>query len=112
MEKIIYNELTQMAFVRNKENNLEPIMYEAYIKDKKIFGKQVQKNSIYHMFIKYVRHSSEETDKQTGDPIPGFLEIYQWKKAFEIIKNAVELRSNDIIIAISRQAKITGLRIL
>lgn len=108
----IYNELTNMVFIRNKEGNLEPIMYEAYIKDKKIYGKKIEKNSIYHMFIKYVRLSSEETDKQTGAPLPGFLEIYQWKKAFEIIKNAVELRSNDIIIAISRQAKITGLRIL
>ena len=56
------------------------------------------------MFLKYVRHSSEEIDKQTGETIPGFIEIYQWKIAFEIITHALALKSNDVIIAIARQA--------
>ncbi len=102
---MIYNKETQMVFIENKYGALEPIMYDCFItNENKVSGKKILQNSIFYMFLKYVRHSSEETDKQTGEIIPGFIEIYQWKIAFEIIKNALELKSNDVIIAIARQA--------
>ena len=110
MSKIIYNEETKMCFTRNSDNQLEPVMYDCYFaSDKKLRGTTIQKNSIFYLFIKYVRFSSDETDKQTGTRIAGFLEIYQWHIAFQCIKNALALKSDDMVIAISRQAKLTGL---
>lgn len=104
MHNLIYNDFSKMVFVTNKENNLEPIMYDCYIEDEKVKGTRIEKNSIYYMFIKYIRYSSSSIDKQSGLEIQGYLEVYQWAIAFNIIKNAIELKSNDLVIAISRQS--------
>lgn len=104
MSELIFNEFSKMVFIRNKDNNLEPIMYDCEVKNGKVVGTRIEKNSIFYMFIKYIKHSLIEIDKQTGQEIQGYLEIYQWYISFQIIKNAIELKSNDLVIAISRQS--------
>lgn len=104
--EVIYSSDTKMIFMKNDEGNYEPIIYNCYEDiEGNINGTKVEKGDIYSTFIGYVRFYSENVDKNTGKKLPGFLEIYQWKIAFDVITCAMKLKSEDYLAAVSRQAK-------
>ena len=101
-----YNSDFRILFTKIK-NRYEPTLIdceEVEIEDcLRYEGVRISKNSMYYTFILFVRECTDRFDKTTGLPEPGFLEFFQWYIAFENIKFAKNLKSEDSMLAVARQ---------
>lgn len=103
--KQYFSEKCKMIFIKNKFNSLEPLYYQAAVSNNgKVQAKKIQPKTIYWDFILFARFTSRTVDKRTGDVSPGYLEAYQYAIAFQIIDSCMNLASEDILGALSRQS--------
>lgn len=101
-----YNPRFRILFTKIK-NRYEPTLIdcdEVEIEDCiRYEGVRISKNSIYYAFILFVRECTDRFDKTSGLPEPGFLEFFQWYIALQSIKCAMNLKSEDGLLAVARQ---------
>ena len=105
-DRLRYEPEMKILFLKNSINNAyEPIMYNCIKTVDSYEGIKIEKNTLFHDLIKFVRKLSEEIDKNTGEKAIGYFELYQWHIAFCAITCAVRLKSEDMLTAIARQSK-------
>jgi hypothetical protein len=110
--QVFYDEKSKIIFEwKNYSKSYEPIAHSGGIDaEGNVFADPIEKDDIYYHFITYIRFASAIIrNKATGDIEVGKLEIYQWHIAFSVIEAVVDQDSVDVMCAISRQAKFSGL---
>lgn len=112
MERILINKYG-LAFKKDGDFYV-PYKYEARYEGGKLIGKPITISSkdilgkAMFDFIIFSKSSSVESD-ENGNQLEGYLDIYQYCIAYVVIRHLLLLDSSDIITAIARQAKISGL---
>jgi hypothetical protein len=105
-DRLYYDKDFKILYLKNKINGAyEPIMYDCVETPDSYDGKRIEKDSIFHYLIKFVRRLSTKINKKTGVKGIGYYEIYQWNLAIIMVKAAILLKNHDMMIAIARQSK-------
>lgn len=69
-DRLHYDEEFRILYLKNKINgSYEPIMYDCVETSDSYDGKKIEKDSIFHYLIKFVRRLSTEINKKTGAKI-------------------------------------------
>lgn len=103
-EVTLFSEKCRMIFGYNGSKYV-PKYYDVKEKNEKMSYKKIQKGSMHWFFIAYCKFALRTVNKMDGEMLPGYLELYQYLMAFEILDCAKNLRSEDLITAIARQSK-------
>ena len=91
---------------KNKLGYYEPVAYNVKEDDSgQMSGTDIVKGDIFYDFLTYIKQSITKFNTITKKNEVGFIELYQWWIAFRLIKNAIELKSEDVSVVIARQAK-------
>lgn len=106
-QDVIFMEEAGLLFNKNSYGYYEPIVYDVKKdKDGNITGKEIVKGDIFYDFLLYIKQSITKFNTTTKKYEVGFIELYQWWIAFRLIKNAIELKSEDVSVVIARQANL------
>lgn len=104
----IYLKEHGMLFMRNNLGYFEPIAYNLKEdKDGNFTGTEIKKGNVIYDYIKFVKYAAGTRDKKTGKKMMnGYLDIYQWVMSIYSITMALNFKSEDLMVAISRQANL------
>jgi hypothetical protein len=105
-QESVYMEEAGLIFAKNPLGYFEPIAYDVKEdSDGQMSRTEIVKGDIFFDFLIYIKQSITKFNTITKKNEVGFIELYQWWIAFRLIKNAIELKSEDVSVIIARQAK-------